>query len=142
MTVVNLNLQTKHSLIFFFCIYLFIYSFTLFFFFARCGILGGSGGASGKEPPCQFRRHKTRVFDPWVGKTPWRRAWQSTPVFLPGQRILAGYSPWGHKESDSTEATKHACMWNLSPLTRDGTHTPTVKAPSPNHWTTRGNSPW
>jgi len=40
-------------------------------------------------------------FDSWVGKIPWRRKWQSTPVFLPreshGQRSLAGYSPWGHK---------------------------------------------
>ena len=40
-------------------------------------------------------------FDPWVGKTPWRRKWQPTPVFLPGesrgQRSLVGYSPWGHK---------------------------------------------
>ena len=40
-------------------------------------------------------------FDPWVRKTPWRRKWQPTPVFLPGkshgQRSLAGYSPWGLK---------------------------------------------
>ena len=40
-------------------------------------------------------------FDPWVGKIPQRRKWQSTPLFLPresyGQRSLAGYSPWGHK---------------------------------------------
>ena len=38
---------------------------------------------------------------------PWRREWQSTPVFLPGefhgQRSLMGYSPWGHKDSDTTE---------------------------------------
>jgi len=44
-------------------------------------------------------------FDPWVGKIPWRRAWQPTPVFFPGeshrQRSLAGYSPWGHKELDT-----------------------------------------
>ena len=44
---------------------------------------------------------------PWVGKIPWRRAWQLTPVFLPGephgQKILPGCSPWGHKESDMTE---------------------------------------
>jgi len=37
-------------------------------------------------------------FDPWVGKIPWRRKWQPTPVFLlgelHGQRSLAGYSPW------------------------------------------------
>ena len=46
-------------------------------------------------------------FDPWVGKIPWRRKWQSTPVFLPGEshgrRSLVGYSPWGRKESDTTE---------------------------------------
>ena len=46
-------------------------------------------------------------FDPWVGKIPWRRAWQPTPVFLlgksHGQRSLASYGPWGHKESDTTE---------------------------------------
>ena len=46
-------------------------------------------------------------FFPWVGKIPWRRKWQSTPVFLPGkshrQRSLVGYTPWSHKESDMTE---------------------------------------
>jgi len=45
-------------------------------------------------------------------KIPWRRKWQPTPVFLPGkfhgQRSLAGYSPWGCNESDTTEdALKH-----------------------------------
>ena len=49
---------------------------------------------------------KTQVH-PWVQRTPWRREWQSTPVFLPGefhgQRSLAGDSPWGHKESETTE---------------------------------------
>ena len=42
-------------------------------------------------------------------KIPWRRAWQPTPVFLPGeshgQRSLVGYSPLGHKESDMNEVT-------------------------------------
>ena len=46
-------------------------------------------------------------FDPWVGKIPWRRKWQPTPVFLPGeshrQKSLAGYNPRGCKESDTTE---------------------------------------
>ena len=46
-------------------------------------------------------------FDPWIGKIPWRKEWQPTPVFLPvkphGQTSLVGYSPWGHKESDMTE---------------------------------------
>ena len=45
-------------------------------------------------------------FNPWVGKMPWRREWLPTPVFLPGeyhgQRRLAGYSPQGRKESDTT----------------------------------------
>ena len=58
---------------------------------------GFPGGTSGKEPACQCRRHKRRGFNPWVGKIPWRRAWQSTSVFLPGeshgQRNLASYSP-------------------------------------------------
>ena len=58
------------------------------------------------------RRHKRHLqFDPWVRKIPWRRAWQPTSVFLPGesygQRSLEGYSPLGHKESDTTEATYH-----------------------------------
>ena len=64
---------------------------------------------SGKEPACQCRKHKRRGFDPWVGKIPWRRAWQRTPVFLPGeshgQRSLAGCSPWGRKELDTTQVT-------------------------------------
>ena len=46
-------------------------------------------------------------FDPWVGKIPWRRKWQSTPVFLPGKshggRSLVGYSSCGHKELDTIE---------------------------------------
>ena len=60
-----------------------------------------------KEPACQCRRHKMRRFNPWVGKIPWRRAWQPTPVFFPGeshgQRGLVGYSPPGRRESDTTE---------------------------------------
>ena len=43
------------------------------------------GVSSGKEPTCQCRRHKRRRFDPQVGKIPWRREWQPTPVFLPGE---------------------------------------------------------
>ena len=62
---------------------------------------------SSKESACQCRRPG---FGLWVGKTPQRRAWQSSPVFLPGEsrgeRSLAGYSSWGQKESDTTEATE------------------------------------
>ena len=53
---------------------------------------------SGKESSRQCRR---LGFDPWVGKIPWRRKWQSTPVFLPekshGRRSLVGHSPWPDK---------------------------------------------
>ena len=56
-----------------------------------------------KNPPSMGRPG----FDPWLGKISWRREWQPTPVFWPGefhgQRSLVGYSPWGHKESDTTE---------------------------------------
>ena len=40
---------------------------------------------NGKEPTCQCKRHKRLMIDPWVGKILWRRAWQPTPVFLPGE---------------------------------------------------------
>ena len=66
-------------------------------------------------------------FDPCVGKIPWRRSWQSTPIFLPGeshgQRSLMGYSPEGGKQSDTTEVILHShfpllilgcCSWALS----------------------------
>ena len=59
---------------------------------------GFPGDASGKESTCQCRRHRRCRFNPWVGKIPWRRKWQPTPVFFPGkshgQRKLAGHSPW------------------------------------------------
>ena len=63
----------------------------------------------GQDSTCQCGSRRRRGFDPWVGKTPWRRTWPPTPVFLPGefhgQRSLAGYSPWGRRESDMTEQT-------------------------------------
>ena len=59
---------------------------------------GFPGGTSGKGPnACQCRRHKRYKFDSWMGKIPWRRKWQPSPVFLPGEsygyRSLAGCSP-------------------------------------------------
>ena len=66
--------------------------------------LGFPADASGKESACQCRRHG---FEPWIRKIRWRRKRQSTIVFLPGEfhgeRSLGGYSPWGHKELDTTE---------------------------------------
>ena len=64
----------------------------------------------GQEVPLE-KGYATRSsilgFNIWVGKIPWRRTWQTTPGFLPGEshglRSLVGYSPWGHKESHTTE---------------------------------------
>ena len=62
----------------------------------------------------------------WVGKISWRRKWQPTPVFLHGkvhgQRSLGGYSPWGHKESDTTEqlSTAHNTDTKKKTLTAGG----------------------
>ena len=71
------------------------------------------GGTSGKGPACQCRRHTSCGLHPWVGKTPWRRARQPTPVFLPGeshgQRSLVGCSLWGRKESNVMEMSWQAC---------------------------------
>ena len=59
----------------------------------------------------QMVKNPPAMQETWVRslgwEIPWRRAWQPTPIFLPGesnrQRSLAGYSPWGHKESDTTK---------------------------------------
>ena len=63
---------------------------------------------SGPESACHAG---DASFNPWVGKIPWRRKWQAVSVFLPGkslrQRSLAGYSPWGCKESETTERSKN-----------------------------------
>ena len=62
-----------------------------------------------KNTPANAGDIKRLAFNPCVGTIPWRKARQSTPVSLPGespgQRSLAGYSPRGHKESDTTEVT-------------------------------------
>ena len=64
-------------------------------FVPRISSWGFPGGSRGKEPACRHRRYE---FDPWVRKIPWRREWQPTPVFLPGeshsQRSLVGYSTY------------------------------------------------
>ena len=68
------------------------------------------GGSDGKSVCLQCRRPG---FDPWVGKIPWRRKWQPTPVPLPGKshgwRSLGGYSPWG-RLSDFTS------LWTIGNL--------------------------
>ena len=65
--------------------------------------LGFPDGSHSKESSCNAE--DLGLIDPWVRKISWRREWLSTPVFLPGefhgQRSLAGYSPWGCKQSDN-----------------------------------------
>ena len=74
----------------------------------QVGLLELCWWLTGEEPACQRRKDE---FVYWVGKIPWRRAWQPTPVFLPGeshgQRSLAGYSPQGRRESDMRECLTH-----------------------------------
>ena len=67
---------------------------------------------------------------------PWRRKWQPTQVSLPGkshgQRSLAGYSPWGHKELGQDLATKRQQIWNGIVL--GGSHT-RVQGQAKQYWT-------
>ena len=73
-------------------------------------------------------------FNPWVGKFPWRRKWQPTPVFLPGEchglRSLAGYSPWGHRELDMTERLTFSLQWAPQPFMRWPQSCSTVPGPA------------
>ena len=71
------------------------------------------GGSEVKNPSASAGDTGDVGVNPWVGKIPWSRKQQLTPVFLlgesHGQRSLAGYSPWGHKELDTTERLTHTC---------------------------------
>ena len=73
---------------------------------------------SDKESTCQCRRHKRQEFNSWVGKIPWSRKWQPTPLFLPGkfngQRSLVGYSPWGRKRVRYDWAKQVFWVWNTA----------------------------
>ena len=73
-------------------------------FQSACGLF--LGGSLLKNPPANEEDAGNPGFDPWVKKITWIRKWQCTPVFLPGkshgQHSLAGYSPWGPKQSDTT----------------------------------------
>ena len=73
--------------------------------------MGFPGDTSGKEPACQCRRRKRRRLDPRVRKIAWRREWQPTPLFLPGESHDRG-AWWATvhgvtRESENTEATWH-----------------------------------
>ena len=70
--------------------------------------MGFPGGSVVNNPPAVHEMW----FHPWVGKIPRRRKWQPTSGFLPGeshgQRSLAGYSPWGCEESDTTGKSRYS----------------------------------
>ena len=90
---------------------------------------------NGKESACQSKRHRRHGFSTWTGKIPWRRKWQPTPVFLPGeshgQRSLVGHSPgvtksqtqlsnWAHSEGINFTNLQLNCLfsswyWDLFP---------------------------
>ena len=79
---------------------------------------GYPGGSGSKEFACNVRPR----CGPWVGKISWRREWLPTPVFWPvqfhGQKSLAGYSSWGHRDVDTTQRRTlsfSARVWSLHP---------------------------
>ena len=78
----------------------------------------GAGAYLRRDINSLLFKDKCLEVQPWVGKIPWRRKWLPTPVFLPGEfhelRSLAGYSPWGHKESDITEQLTFSLLLSLS----------------------------
>ena len=80
---------------------------------------GFPGSSIGRESACQCRSHKRHGFNPWVRKVPWRRAWQPTPVFSPGEPWTeepGGLQPTGlRRELGVTEGTERAHVV-LSPL--------------------------
>ena len=87
-----------------------------------CALFAWSGfpnGSVGKESDYNAGDRRCR-FDSWVRKIPWGKKWQPSPVFLPekshGQRSLASYSQWGHKESDRAEQLSMStiCMIRLT----------------------------
>ena len=81
----------------------------------KCIYKGLPGDSVVKNLPANEGKSGDTGFNPWIKKIPWRRKWQPTPVFLPGefhgQRSLAGYSPWGHKRAGHDLPTKQQCIY-------------------------------
>ena len=87
---------------YFIYIYIYIYTYTYIVLVVKNHLPAKAGNI-------RNIRDKRHGFGPWVRMTPWKRAWQPTPLFLPGYSYghgsLAGYSPQGHKQLDMTEVT-------------------------------------
>ena len=106
---------------------------------------GFPGSSDGKSVCLQCGRLR---FNPWVGKIPWRRRWQPTPVLLPGKshgwRSLVGSSPWSRKELDMTERLHfHFSLFTFMRWRRKWQPTP-VFMPGKSHGPRSlvGYSPW
>ena len=98
------------------CIYMCVCMCVYIYIYACMYINHIYGFPSGSAVIC-LQCRKCR-FSPWVRNIPWRRTWLPIPVFLSGefhgQRSLVGYSLWGRKESDITEATEDsAYIWSI-----------------------------
>ena len=85
---------------------------SVFIYYQNWGSLvyldGLSRWHSEKDSACQCRRQKRLGFNPWVRKIPWRRKWQPTPVFLPGNNVDS--RAWQATVHGVTKSRIHACM--------------------------------
>ena len=98
-------------------VFTFFYILTIICFHYLIESVGFPGGSNGKASACSAG---DPGLIPGVGKIPCRRKWQPTPVHLPGKfhglRSLVGYSPWGRKESDTTEQLPFLSFFSLLSL--------------------------
>ena len=90
---------------------LYFYIYQSEYLYSVCVYVSFPGGTCGEEPTWQCRRQETQVHS-LSGEEPLEEARQLTPLFLPGeshrQRSLAGYSPWGCKDSADTTEVVHS----------------------------------
>ena len=87
-------------------IYIYIYTHIYTHTYIHTGI---PKWLSSKESACQFRRHRRREFDPWVGKIAWRKGWQPTPIFLPGK--FHGQRTWWATVHEVTKSWTRLSHW-------------------------------
>ena len=71
---------------------------------------GFPGGSSGKEPPCQCRRHESCRFDPWAGKFSWGRKWQPSPALFLENATDRGAARAAVCEAAGSDMTERALM--------------------------------
>ena len=93
------------------CLHIFIFFMAYIFYIHSCSRPESSLNQASQVVKWLKKKSSKCGLGPWFRKTPWRREWQPTPIFLPGksheQWNLDGYSPWGCKESVRTWVTEH-----------------------------------